>query len=972
MPQAQVINVKAAGLVLTPNDIGEMANGALSVADNVILSRDNIVEFRRGLMAFASISTALAIHKMFPFKGRILAWYKPTGSHKLAYSDAGVTLFTDYSGTFEQPSGGTPMRSAEGNGNLYLTHVDGVKRLDSVTGTPEPAGCPIALDVEAALVSGASGTALAGDGRYAYRAIWIKKDANLNLILGAPAARFVLTSPAVTVASGSLARSGSTVTATVSAHGFLVNDQVTLSPGETNFPSGTKTVTGVTATTFTYTESGTATTSTQAQRFKLVTVDSVVKVTIPPDVTVDHSLQVYRSPRSENAEVEPSDNLGLVYEAHPPTVKNISTRTRAGTTVTVTTSATHGFASGELVDIQPGITDFPAGVKLITVLTSTTFSYVESGTATTSGTLQTARPVTMVFTDSLPDSLLGAALYTNPQQEGILQANVQPPSCRDICEFKGSLFYSNVNLPPRVIATLLAVGAPSGLQASDTFTMGGLTYTAGSTEDVNTGTFKRYTDGTPSQNVQKTAGSIARVVNRRPDNSTHIAYALLGTQDEPGKLIFQRRTYGVDVSWDPTGGSQPRVSAWSPGTAQTGSGESQANAIYWSKSKQPDAVPFLSFARLGSADKQILRTIPTRDSIFILKEDGVWRLSGDGPSTFRVDPVDNTLECVAPETALSLDGTCFVLTEQGVVRITETGIVVVSRGIEPVIQPKIAQALRSTTKATAFAVGYESDRKYMLWLPTAPSQESNPEAYIYDLFTDSWVHRNDQFSAGLVNPSDDLLYCGEGSTIYKERKTYVAQNDNCDKSVSATINSVNVGAQTVTLADASFVEVGDGIGQGGGETPDKYALVMSIAGNVLTMDRPLTASEPADFTTGACLIFKGIATATQWSPLYAQNPAALHHMREVSLVFREHSFSRAFMRFSTNLVPAESEVEFLRSSYGFSTAPIKQQVLRTLVPKPHRRASQLNVRYVHRQARTNAQIQVLALLFNQGTKRIGM
>src|SRR6266498_1509103 len=577
----------------------------------------------------------------------------------------------------------------------------------------------------------------------------------------------------------------------------------------------------------------------------------------------------------------------------------------------------------------------------------------------------------MAFTDSLPDSLLGAALYTNPQQEGILQANIQPPSARDICEFKGCLFYANVSLPPRVIATLLSVGG-AGLRTGDIFQMGGLNYAAGTVENINTGTFKLYTDGTPSQNVQSTAASIARVVNRRPDNSTHICFALLGTEDEPGKLIFQRLTYGVNVDWDPTSGPQPRATAWSPGTAQQGAGETQRNAIYWSKSRQPDAVPFLSFARLGSADKEILRIIPTRDSVFILKEDGVWRLSGDGPDTFRVDPVDTTLECVAPETALALDGTCFVLTEQGVVRITETGIVVVSRGIEPVIQPKIAQALRSTVKSTAFAVGYESDRKYMIWLPTAPGQDSNPEAYVYDLFTDSWVRRTDRFSCAILNPADDILYLGDGDTVYKERKTFVGANDNCDKSVAATIVGTDVSGDLVILSDASLVKAGDGIGQGGGEIPEKYAIVLKVSGNVLTMDRPLTASSPADFVPGSCLVFRAIPCATQWSPLYAQNPAALHHMREVSLIFREHTYSSASLHFSTNLVPAESTVTFNRADYGASFGVVKQQVLRTLVPKPHRRASQLNIRYEHRQARTNALIQAVSLIYNQGGKRVGM
>ena len=60
-----------------------------------------------------------------------------------------------------------------------------------------------------------------------------------------------------------LSRTASTVTATSGASwgtNFLVGERVTLSGGDANFPNGEKVVTATTATTFAYTESGTATT----------------------------------------------------------------------------------------------------------------------------------------------------------------------------------------------------------------------------------------------------------------------------------------------------------------------------------------------------------------------------------------------------------------------------------------------------------------------------------------------------------------------------------------------------------------------------------------------------------------------------------------------------------------------------------------------------------------------------------------
>lgn len=91
-------------------------------------------------------------------------------------------------------------------------------------------------------------------------------------IYAAPAVELWRAQSIVTVAAGNISRSGSTVTVTAGTsgypHRYRVNGTVIMtSAGETNFPSGAKTVTAVTDTTFSYTEAGNATTSTSQQVF---------------------------------------------------------------------------------------------------------------------------------------------------------------------------------------------------------------------------------------------------------------------------------------------------------------------------------------------------------------------------------------------------------------------------------------------------------------------------------------------------------------------------------------------------------------------------------------------------------------------------------------------------------------------------------------------------------------------------------
>lgn len=955
---SQTITVKAKGLIKTQNPLGDAPDGALRVADNQVISRDGIIETRRGLSVWATISTAVMIQKLFQYGGRLIAYYSDSTNYKLAYSSADYVTFTEYPGTYAQPSGGTPMRAIEASGNLYLTHADGVKRLDSIAGSPVPAGSPQGLDIEASVVSGAVGTALVGDARFAYRVVWGIKDANENLILGPPSGRNVITTSAVDVAASALSRASSTVTATVVSHGFQIGDKIVLSPGETNFPSGQKTVTAITSTSFQYTESGSATSSTQTHRFKLDVCDATLRITIPPNITSSHFIQIYRSPASESAEIEPTDNLGLIYERNAPATATISTRTRSGTTVTVTTSAAHGFDSGAYIYINPSITDFPAGVKLISVTDSTHFTYSETGTATTSGTTQTAQPLTIVVTDTLPDSLLGAGLYTNPQEEGILNANTVPPAARELSTFKGSIIYANCDIIARLFTTLLAVGPSAGVQFDDTFTLDGLTYTAAATEDYNAGNFQLFVDSTPSLNVAKTVASICRVINRRPDNTTTVAYVIAGPDDEPGRMVFERRLFGTNIVFNPVSHS----SAWNPPRNTTETGKTQKNAIYWSKFNQPDSVPLLQFQKLGSSTKQVLRCISTRDAVFIFKEDGIWKLTGEGPDSFRFDVLDTTLELIAPETAVAQDGTAFGLTSQGVVRVTANGVIVVSRGIEVDLLPHITGPLRTNSSNLGFAIPYESDRKYMMWLPSTVSDSICSQAYIYDLFTEAWTHRIDWHRCGILNSLNQRLYVAEANVVWQERKS-LNDTDLADRSFQHTIVAISSDGLTLTLDDTVNIIVGDGILQN-----NNYALVRTVDFNTQTI-----TVDKSGFILGICTRYEGIEGVIEWVAKFGDNPGTLHHFQEATLLFDRIYLADASIKFASNVSSDYETVSIdgvkLQFSSGIVRSPFE---LRTLVIRNKRRTSQLHVKFTHRQARTPASIQGLILTYESGqTSRVG-
>lgn len=65
---------------------------------------------------------------------------------------------------------------------------------------------------------------------------------------------------------------------------------------------------------------------------------------------------------------------------------------------------------------------------------------------------------TVTFIDSLPDSLLSTPLYTNETQEGALQANNEPPFCKDMTLYKSQFaIYANTVSKQTLFSTLVSV-----------------------------------------------------------------------------------------------------------------------------------------------------------------------------------------------------------------------------------------------------------------------------------------------------------------------------------------------------------------------------------------------------------------------------------------------------------------------------------------------------------------------------------
>ena len=218
-----------------------------------------------------------------------------------------------------------------------------------------------------------------------------------------------------------------------------------------------------------------------------------------------------------------------------------------------------------------------------------------------------------------------------------------------------------------------------------------------------------------------------------------------------------------------TGGGTIEVFLASQGTED----ESISNRVYFSKFQEPEAVPLVNFFDIGPKDKEIKRIVPLRDSLFVFKEEAVFRISGDDPSNFAVFQFDASAGILAADSAAVVNNRVYVLTNQGVAAISDTGLGIISRPIEDQIIKLTSEGFVNVRTAS-FGVGYEADRSYWLWTVENQNDTTATQCFRYNSFTNKWTRNPIDKLAAVVNTEENKLYLSPSdlNEIEVERKTF--------------------------------------------------------------------------------------------------------------------------------------------------------------------------------------------------------
>lgn len=891
--------IKNKGLSTADNQLGGGGDGSLDEADNCIIRYRDVLEPRRGQKYLGQDASSAAARTFGSgsdrstagafFRDALVAHY---GTNKLT-RDTG-SAFSDYSGTYAPPDPTVlRMKFMESVENLYFTTSTGLFVLDALAGTPGAAGVVRAYDVDriqTALTGDPGDGWMEPDSRVAYRVIWGIKDANGTPKYGWPSGRVTVTNPAgFTEAIGEITCGANFIAVSQDNHGFNGSDRIDISPGEANIPAGVYVV-----------DNGTLTTN-----------------------------SFHASPV-----------VGLVSGANNTVAQNISSGAK---NVALRVKIPSGVTTSHYFRLYRSA--MSAGAMLPP---DDELFLVYEGTVSSSDISAGYVDVTDLLSEVLLDA--GFPLYTNPNTgDGIESANARPPIAKDLCYWQDRAWFINTTDRHSFTLKLLGVGAPNGLQNNDTVTIAGTTYT-GKSSPGSLPEFEVYEFGSPAVNIERTAINLVNAINGYSGNTTVTAYYVSGDNEAPGKIELEERTAGgaaFSVYASRVASWHPALTTGSSG-AQTSDNSRRPNGLTYSKVLQPEAVPLANYVTVGPKHRELLRALPLRDKLYVFPEEGgIQTVAGASPP-YRVDELDGTTWLIGADTAVVHANQILALTNQGVCAISDAGVRIVSNDIEDELAELLAEA-GDQVRQFAFGVSYETERQYILFLPSSSSDTCCTQAFVYNSLLDSWTHWTGSRTWGRVKPGDDVLYLGEGAanTVRLERKD-LTRSDYADEALAVTVLSVT--GKTVRLSSVAGIEEGDLLWQSDS--------IVGLVESINTFETSVVLKTTESFAAAAAQVLKAFTSSGKYSPAVPAGPSINKQFRDCTFHFREYVASLMEARFDTEKSPTES-TEAVPETVGYGVAgfgstpygsPSRSPNRRVGVPREHQDGTQIRVGFTIREA----------------------
>jgi len=229
------------------------------------------------------------------------------------------------------------------------------------------------------------------------------------------------------------------------------------------------------------------------------------------------------------------------------------------------------------------------------------------------------------------------------------------------------------------------------------------------------------------------------------------------------------------------------------------------NRVYYSKFQQPEAVPTINYFDVGPKDKAIKRIVALRDSLFIFKEEAVYRVGDTQP--FFPTLFDSSVQVIGPDTIDVLNNQIYVFADSGINIISESGTSLASRNIYFDLTKAATYANNFTA---SFGVSYESDSAYLVFLCSRPDISVADICYRYNVITQAWTTFDRSQTCGIINNNKLYMGAGKKNTLHIERKDF-SRKDFADEEIVIDIQGASISQSKIFFPTVSDFAVGDSV-----------------------------------------------------------------------------------------------------------------------------------------------------------------
>jgi|GEM_PF-3508613 len=913
-----------------------LPDGAMEKALNIVINDDDVISKTRGFYQYFAPVTG-TLNQIFKFSSRLFAVY----ANKISYlSNTGTApnetgTETVLSGQSFTVSGGRISRGVEEGGNLYFTTDDGTLKIDAYNGTIIKAGAPSALDVRGNFLS--QNGPISGQCQLGVRVVFGRKDANQNTVLGAPSDMVVLTNQKVLTVAWT--RTANVVTVASTGHNLTSGMSIVISGSAGGVPevtAGTSVVTVTSANAFTIVSTGADDLSGNTLDYT-ATRAGLYEFSVPTDITATSQnwfYQVYRTTQSSGSTVSPDADFRLIDEvklssseiadgfvsyvdtvddvlvefapelytnpnsregesqanARPPLAEDICLFNNM---VLYAKCQSRHYVDLDVADVDAMATGDFIEVKVLSAdgLSSTTRRYVArtgigNRTAKSDSVTNDAGDLRI---DYVGHGLLnGDSIYVSTVSGGSLAAGAYFVVSKTTDTFEISLTSGGASIAHSAVSYLYFQGDSNG------------TYSI----------FHLDQSGTTAVELRNTAQGIVKAINR---DASAIAFGnyVSGITDTPGQTRISAKgftgTISLRASTSGAGGAFFPVlpASFSTGEQVSSTNDSEQSAVYISKIGQGEAVPLLNKIFVGSKNQPIKRILPLRNSVIVLKVDGVFKITGNRPDNMEATSLDATVSTEAANSAAVLNNRVHFQAVEGVCSATDTGVDIISRRIENRFEP-IAGVVGLDT-ATA-AVGYETDRTYRL-STVLPNETTKTGSYFYNVINDTWTESDMLFSGGAVGPENVLFLISTDNRIMKERK----------KNTKIDYSNQNYAVSMVSVVANQLSGVLN--------SPDRTPLAgdFIVFEDVITRLKSVDQVSAGNFTVtfhrvtnmvalSAGILYERHVSEIKMAPFHAGLVGRGKQFSEIQIYTRTPNINRLFLTFLGQFVGGSEETDWLYSA----------------------------------------------------------